>query len=90
RLLFVEDHDGKQVDGFRATQMRSSAREIFALFATRNMAPKHWSKADLGIKNSYRAEMYRQFPELRYCEHHWKVDKVATDIYSNWYRDNVE
>ncbi|KAH7905504.1 hypothetical protein BJ138DRAFT_1118410 [Hygrophoropsis aurantiaca] len=90
RLQFVEDQNGMPVDGFRATQMKSLARDIFALFASRDSAPKHWSKADLNIKNAYRAEMYRQFPELRCCENHWKVDKIATDTYSNWRRDNLE
>jgi hypothetical protein len=34
----------------------------------------------------YRREMYLFFPELQLCEHDWKVNRLATETYSSWYR----
>lgn len=34
----------------------------------------------------YRKEMYSFFPELRLCELDWKVNRLATETYSSWYR----
>ncbi|KAH9913442.1 uncharacterized protein B0H18DRAFT_1126251 [Fomitopsis serialis] len=30
-----------------------------------------------------------KFPELRFCMLHWKVDEIAAEIYSQWYRSRT-
>jgi hypothetical protein len=83
---FVEFNNGMPIDGHRLTQLRASSRAIWTYILSRNLAPETWGKASLPVQNYYRLEMYKQYPELRLCENHWKVDYIATKSYPGWYR----
>jgi hypothetical protein len=88
-LKFVEDENGKVIDGFRATVMRRFARELWASLNNIGKAPKTWGRVDAAVAAQYRNEMERRFPELRLGDNHWKVDLIATLSYPSWYK-NVE
>ncbi|KAH7905891.1 hypothetical protein BJ138DRAFT_705412 [Hygrophoropsis aurantiaca] len=85
-MQFVQHENGDVIDGHRASDIRKHAREIFAHLLRMGTAPKVWGEVGLVAATYYRSEMYRQFPELRLCEQNWKVNMIATDTYSQWYR----
>ncbi|KAK0219558.1 hypothetical protein EDD85DRAFT_989018 [Armillaria nabsnona] len=86
-LRFICDIDGNIIDGHRATAIRSRAREIWHELYKRRLAPKVWGDLSISAKNYYLHHMYQGFPELHLCEGHWKVLRVATNNYSQWYND---
>jgi len=85
-MLFVEDQDGKSIDGHRATEIRRIARSIWAELAKKGRAPKSWCKADMSTAQEYNREMRRFFPELGFCEFDWKAEQIAIENYPSWYQ----
>lgn len=81
---FVEDIDGQAIDGHRASNIRKATRQIWEELAASGLAPKTWSKIGINALTRFRHQMYEQFPELTYCDNHWKLDRLATDTYSQW------
>jgi hypothetical protein len=81
---FVEDIDGQPIDGHRATNIRKVTRQIWGELAASGLAPKTWSKIGINALTQFRQQVYEQFPELSYCDNHWKLDRLATDTYSQW------
>jgi hypothetical protein len=51
-----------------------------------NLLPATWSQASSTASNFFRQEMLKYCPALRLCANHWKVDTLATEIYSQWVR----
>ncbi|KDQ07817.1 hypothetical protein BOTBODRAFT_59750 [Botryobasidium botryosum FD-172 SS1] len=84
-LQFVEDEDGISVSGYAATAIRSRCRQIWHQLLLHSLAPARWGDATTDSCDFYRSEMYTEFPELRLCEKHWKVDLVALLNYPNWW-----
>ena len=84
-MLYVEDRDGKPVDGKKAAEIRRFSRALFAQFANNNTAPKTWMKADMATSENFAYEMCKRVPELRLCEGRWKVTQIATDVYPSWH-----
>jgi hypothetical protein len=83
--LYVENENGRPVDGHRLTAIRQLARKIWNKFADVGQAPLTWGKANMNFTNEYRREICRQFPEFRLCENDWKAELLATENYSSWY-----
>ncbi|KAF8809320.1 hypothetical protein BYT27DRAFT_7210288 [Phlegmacium glaucopus] len=50
------------------------------------VAPPTWSKVPHTVVMNVRQQLYDQFPELAYCDGHWKLDKICTDNYSQWFK----
>ncbi|KAH9991069.1 hypothetical protein BJV77DRAFT_1009806 [Russula vinacea] len=50
------------------------------------MGAAKWGDMGNISQDYYRSEMYSFFPELRLCELDWKVNRLATETYSSWYR----
>lgn len=84
-MLYVEDENGKAVDGHVASEIRKYARSIWVHIAKTRGAPPKWGDAGVEIAQIYRQHMYGRFPILRFCELDWKVDLIATDNYPSWY-----
>ena len=36
------------------------------------------------------SELYELWPQLSYCEAHWKIDKVFVATYPQWYKRHLE
>ncbi|KAG6807409.1 hypothetical protein H0H92_007647, partial [Tricholoma furcatifolium] len=84
-LRYIEDSNGKVVDGFMAQKIRKLARTIWQSFAESGILPSTWGKASREANHQYRKEMERAFPVLALCDDHWKVDTIATEAYPSWY-----
>ncbi|KAJ7741149.1 hypothetical protein DFH07DRAFT_965039 [Mycena maculata] len=88
---YLEKEDGSIVSGREAQEMRRTQASIFVEIKTKSRAdlPQRWGEASLTVRNYHRSQMYSHHPILRLCNAHWKVDKMATDAYSSWYKKNV-
>jgi hypothetical protein len=84
-MLYVEDKNGKVVDGHVASEIRKYARSVWVHIANIYGAPPKWGDAGVKIAQVYREHMYSRFPMLQFCELDWKVDLIATDNYPSWY-----
>jgi hypothetical protein len=84
-MRYVENENGKVVDGSRAAAMRAIARSIWVDFAQKHSEPLTWGQADANLKGTYFHKMNSLFSELRLCDAHWKADQIATDNYPSWH-----
>ncbi|KAF8164216.1 hypothetical protein K438DRAFT_1775552 [Mycena galopus ATCC 62051] len=60
------------------------------LHTSPNELPRTWTQASITVVNYHRSELYTAHPLLRFCEHHWKVNLLATTGYPSWYKKNVK
>jgi hypothetical protein len=84
-MLYVEDKNGKVVDGHIASEIRKYARSVWVHIAKVYGAPPKWSDAGVKIAQVYHEHMYSRFLFLQLCELDWKVDLIATDNYPLWH-----
>jgi len=87
--LYLEDRNGKVIDGHKLSEIKALARQIFQQLLSEGSTSTKWGKASVVVQQYYRQAMYAQFPDLRLCDGHWKVDKLATESYPGWHRNHV-
>lgn len=83
---FIEDINGEPINGHKAADIRKAIRESWAEMVQAGVAPPTWSRVSHTVLNNFRQRLYGEFAELAYCDGHWKLDKICTDNYSQWYR----
>jgi hypothetical protein len=83
-MSFIEDINGQPIDGHKATEIRKALRELWVEMDQAGLAPQTWSKVGHTILMNFRQRMYDQFPELTYCDGHWKLDRICMETYSQW------
>lgn len=90
RTQYMEDETGIEVTAERAGGARTLAKEIFSQLAKgksfRDIPPK-WTQVSNDVKRYYFIEMYKQYPELRFCDDNWKARKLGSESYSPWYHN---
>ncbi|KAJ7225015.1 hypothetical protein C8J57DRAFT_1731241 [Mycena rebaudengoi] len=84
-MLFVSDSDGNVIDGFRAADIRSLAHQIWVQIANLKLAPPSWQKGSLDVRRHFSYELCDKFPEMALCNNDWKVQFMATHMYSSWH-----
>jgi hypothetical protein len=83
-MMYLEDTDGKPIDGRLAAEIREFARTIWADLYDRGMAPQKWSVATKTVRDEYADEMESNWPVVGYCDNHWKAHAIATANYPQW------
>ncbi|ETW77538.1 hypothetical protein HETIRDRAFT_429724 [Heterobasidion irregulare TC 32-1] len=81
-MKYVQDQQGKVIDGYYASAIRDAAYQIWYELLLRGIAPPKWSQVSLGASDFYYQEMEYRFPELRFCggpPAHWKSRHIARD-----------
>ncbi|KAJ7761308.1 hypothetical protein B0H16DRAFT_1719484 [Mycena metata] len=86
KLGFIEHEDGSQYTEEEIKAQRKCARTAFETLLLRGLAPPTWSQATSVAVNWFRAEMLTHCPDLGLCSANWKVDILATEVYSQWIR----
>ncbi|KAJ6606746.1 hypothetical protein B0H10DRAFT_2439970 [Mycena sp. CBHHK59/15] len=84
-MLYVTDAQGNVIDGFRATSIRQLAIKLFNRLADRGLAPASWNRGGIDLQRSFSAEICEKFPEMGLCADDWKVQYMATKMYSSWH-----
>lgn len=92
---FIQLASGDVIDGHRARDIRSHLRTILNYLATQTKPHRTWGKLDSFQLSYIISEMGKAFPELLLCENNWKIHRIGTDNYSNWYKvrfppDNIK
>ena len=85
-MNFIEDINGQVIDGHKASEICKAMRELWVEMDHGGIAPPTWSKVPHTVLVNFRQQMYDQFSELSYCDGHWKLDKICTDNYSQWFK----
>lgn len=70
----------------QCTAVTRRARHIFTQLNASGIGAARWGDVGNIGQDYYRSEMYSFFPDLRLCELDWKVNRLATETYSSWYR----
>ncbi|KAH9940155.1 uncharacterized protein BXZ73DRAFT_75755 [Epithele typhae] len=83
---WLEDETGKPVSGAYCTLIRARSRAIWERLLEDNRAPAKWGRAPTDVRTEYIEEMEGAFPELGYCEAHYKAILVATMGYPAFIR----
>lgn len=85
-MSFIEYEDGTTVVEADARLIGQYLRKILHELQKHGEAPAQWGEMSVtGSKYVYQ-EMYRMFPFLAFCRSHWKIEELATSLYSGWYR----
>ena len=83
----MEDEHGKPVP----ESERNSARLRAKLFWNGlKSPPASGQKIDLKVRDEFVLLMEKNHPWLRYCENHWKADRIWVNHYPNWYKTAIE
>ncbi|KAJ7653465.1 hypothetical protein B0H17DRAFT_957400, partial [Mycena rosella] len=90
KLGFLENEDGTPFDAEDVAEVRQHAREVSETLLLEGLAPATWSRASSTATNRFRHEMLTLCPRLSLCANNWKVDAVATEVYSQWSRRRKE
>jgi hypothetical protein len=83
---FLEDASGAPLSDEQCTAITKRARQIFLQLNTSGAGAAKWGDIGNVGQDYYRCQMYSFFPDLRLCELDWKVNRLATETYSSWYR----
>jgi hypothetical protein len=86
-LAFVTTHEGIPITNAQGKAIRKTERHIWAELARQGCDPLSWAKAPITTIQYYRTTMYKNHPELRLCDNHWKVDLLAISDYPSWHRN---
>ena len=83
-MKYLEDWEGRPVNGHIASDIRRHARAIFVGLAHKGCVFTSWTEADYNSLKTYYGEMAERFEELRLCANDWKAEMIALDIYRTW------
>ena len=83
-MRYIQDKDGKVINGHRARDIRNHARAIFVGFAIQGKQILSWGDADAGSRRNFYNEMALRFEELQYCDLDWKAEQIGIDTFSGW------
>lgn len=85
QMGWVELETGEIIDGWHAARIRDFAMDTFKGFLEESRAPFQWKNdASPSLKNEFNRKIEAEFPELRWCQSHWKADLVAIRLYPNF------
>lgn len=89
-MFYLQDPGGQPVTEPRAAMICSTARGLFQHLRNQGMAPKSWSKRSDPAAQYFYREMIKFEPNFLMADDHWKLERLATDIYFNWSRQRKD
>jgi hypothetical protein len=82
---FMEDGRGDPIPEPTRKAARLMARGYFEYLLQQRQEPACWTAIALNHKHELFNLLESNFEWLRYCEGHWKVDKLCQNVYSPWH-----
>ncbi|KAJ7871777.1 hypothetical protein B0H13DRAFT_2554191 [Mycena leptocephala] len=89
-LSFLEHTNGERFDTAEIDSVRGHIQAAFITLLDRGLAPTTWSHASSVAVNWLRTEMLIYSPDLGLCSGNWKINMMATIVYSQWSRRRRE
>ena len=81
---FLEDKDGKRIPPGQQKALLAMTRAYWQFIFENGKAPLTSSAATIETKMEFRLLMESNFECLRYCDSHWKVERLWTGYYPTW------
>ena len=88
--IYMEDENGNPIPETQRNAARHKAKLFWNELLKKGKAPPSGGKVDLHIRDKFVFLMEESFPWLRYCENHWKADRVWINHYPNWYKGAID
>lgn len=63
---------------------RRSAMSFYFELQNDHLLPETWGRAPINVKTRFRAVLEAEITDLRFCDGHWKADKLASITYPSW------
>ncbi|KAJ7849928.1 hypothetical protein B0H13DRAFT_1905909 [Mycena leptocephala] len=89
-LSFLEHANGERFDTAEIDSVRGHIQTAFVTLLDRGLAPTTWSHASSVAVNWLRNEMLTYCPDPGLCSGNWKINVMATIVYSQWSRRRRE
>ena len=89
-MSYLQDSQGQPVTEMRAATICTTARGLFQHLRNQGMAPKTWSKRSDPAAQYFYREMIKFEPNFLMADDTWKLERLATDIYFNWSRQQKD
>jgi hypothetical protein len=87
RLKFIEDEHGVVASSGYIAGVKIDAFALFdRITRKRSTLAESWTKYTPEEMQYFRSELYKIYPELRYCDGYWKVDVLGIEVYPEWKR----
>lgn len=83
---FLEDKDGKTLSRGKKKEIFTMVRAYWQSLFENGRAPGVSSAVNLETKLHFRYLMESNFECLRYCNSHWKVERIWISYYPSWLR----
>jgi hypothetical protein len=90
RLGFLTDSDGNLVTESRIKFFTSTAKQVWNELYRHRLDPSSWTKKTPKAASYLAHVLKTNFPEFRYCDGDWKVERFAVIKYPDWCRDARE
>ncbi|KAI0281565.1 hypothetical protein BC826DRAFT_1111260 [Russula brevipes] len=90
RLGFLTDSDGSLVTESRIKIFTSTAKQAWNELYRYRLDPSSWTKKTPKAASYLAHVLKTSFPEFRYCDGDWKVERFAVIKYPDWCRDARE
>ena len=84
RTSYIEDATGAIVSRETAKTIREHMRRIWVSLEQKDSLPKRFCDLTTEALEFYRTNMYADFPYMKLCEGHWKVDKLWRENFSSY------
>lgn len=90
KLGFLTDDDGNPLPESRIKKFMSNAKLAWNELYRHRLDPSSWTKKTPRAASYFAHIMKTSFPEFRYCEGDWKIERFAIIKYPDWCRDARE
>ncbi|GJE93590.1 hypothetical protein PsYK624_097500 [Phanerochaete sordida] len=85
-LHYLEHKNGDVVTYAEVEAVRKSMKTQWFAWSRKGSAPTVWGEVDHELLTPFIEDIYAQHKFLSYCEHDWKLHKLAQTDYPAWYR----
>ena len=94
-LAYLQYFNGNSINNRDAKEIRISLRRCFnGLLEARKKSgskiAKSFTRLTFEERKTVRKQLYESYPYLRLCIGHFKVDRVAGEVYSQWKRQGMK
>lgn len=87
KLDFICDEDGVTISIDRLKVMTEMAKQLWNEMYHKRKDPSSWSKKLPATAQFFSNNMRSRFPEFRWCQDDWKVERFATIRFPDWCRN---
>ncbi|KAI5897276.1 uncharacterized protein SCHCODRAFT_02664982 [Schizophyllum commune H4-8] len=89
-LRFLRHKDGSIIDPARVAVLREHFRQCLNQVSREGKPVPNYGDVGVETLRYIQHEMYQQFPEINYCDDHWKFKRLWQVAYSSWKQSRAD